>query len=173
MAKFSSRRDSIRQWDRSRRFRRNGPIDKMNRSDRSIHKTHWTPLTSENLSVPKPEPEPLHLRRIDAARDMRRFYALSTRPTLFSEMSLIRNWGRIGMNGKTMAVDLRWSCGGDRSIGAPGACQAEARLRCHGRKTFLICQIFEEYGSAPRCRLYLFHGLGVRRAKSKQWELVP
>ncbi|MGY3412885.1 WGR domain-containing protein (plasmid) [Bradyrhizobium sp. 155] len=52
--------------------------------------------------MPKPEPEPLHLRRIDAARNMRRFYALSTQPTLFGEMSLIRNWGRIGTSGKTM-----------------------------------------------------------------------
>jgi predicted DNA-binding WGR domain protein len=59
-------------------------------------------LGSENLSVPKPEPEPLHLRRIDAARNMRRFYALSTQPTLFGEISLIRNWGRIGTSGKTM-----------------------------------------------------------------------
>ncbi|MGX9428251.1 MULTISPECIES: WGR domain-containing protein [Bradyrhizobium] len=52
--------------------------------------------------MPKPEPEPLHLRRIDAARNMLRFYALSTQPTLFGEMSLIRNWGRIGTNGQTM-----------------------------------------------------------------------
>lgn len=28
--------------------------------------------------------------------------ALSTHPTLFGEMSLIRNWGRIGTNGQTM-----------------------------------------------------------------------
>ena len=52
--------------------------------------------------MPKPEPEPLHLRRIDAARNMRRFYALSTQLTLFGEMSLVRNWGRIGTNGQTM-----------------------------------------------------------------------
>ncbi|WP_409187654.1 WGR domain-containing protein [Bradyrhizobium sp. RDM4] len=52
--------------------------------------------------MPKPEPEPIHLRRIDAAHNMRRFYALSTQPTLFGEMSLIRNWGRIGTSGKTM-----------------------------------------------------------------------
>jgi predicted DNA-binding WGR domain protein len=52
--------------------------------------------------MPKPQPEPLHLRRIDAERNMRRFYALSTQPTLFGEMSLIRSWGRIGTNGKTM-----------------------------------------------------------------------
>ncbi|MGY8635322.1 WGR domain-containing protein [Bradyrhizobium sp. 14AA] len=52
--------------------------------------------------MPKPEPEPLHLRRINAACNMRRFYALSTQPILFGEMSLIRNWGRIGTNGQTM-----------------------------------------------------------------------
>jgi predicted DNA-binding WGR domain protein len=61
-----------------------------------------TSLVSENLSVPKLEPEPLHLRRIDPARNLRRFYALCTQPTLFGEMSLIRNWGRIGTSGKTM-----------------------------------------------------------------------
>ncbi|MCJ9729447.1 WGR domain-containing protein [Bradyrhizobium sp. PRIMUS42] len=52
--------------------------------------------------MPKSELEPLHLRRIDAARNMRRFYALSTQSTLFGEMSLIRNWGRIGTNRKSM-----------------------------------------------------------------------
>lgn len=52
--------------------------------------------------MPKPEPEPLHLRRIDAAHNMRRFYALSTQPTLFGEMSLVRNWGPPGTNGQTM-----------------------------------------------------------------------
>ncbi|WP_027584406.1 WGR domain-containing protein [Bradyrhizobium sp. Ai1a-2] len=52
--------------------------------------------------MPKPQPEPLHLHRIDAARNMRQFYALSMQPTLFGEMSLIRNWGRIGTNGQTM-----------------------------------------------------------------------
>ncbi|MEY9643973.1 putative DNA-binding WGR domain protein [Bradyrhizobium elkanii] len=57
---------------------------------------------SKNPPVPKSEPEPLHLRRIDDARNMRRFYALSTQPTLFGEMSPIRHWGRIGTNGKTM-----------------------------------------------------------------------
>ncbi|MCK1714205.1 MULTISPECIES: WGR domain-containing protein [unclassified Bradyrhizobium] len=52
--------------------------------------------------MPKSQPEPLHLRRIEAGRNMRRFYALSTQPTLFGEMSLIRNWGRIGTSGKIM-----------------------------------------------------------------------
>ena len=48
-----------------------------------------------------PEPEPLHMHRIGAARNMRRFYALSTQSTLFGEMSLIRSWGLIGTNGQT------------------------------------------------------------------------
>jgi predicted DNA-binding WGR domain protein len=52
--------------------------------------------------MPKLEPEPLHLRLIEAARNMRRFYALSTQPTLFGEMSPIRSWAWIGTNGKTM-----------------------------------------------------------------------
>lgn len=47
-----------------------------------------------------PAPEPLHLRRIDVARNMRRFYMLSIQPTLFGGVSLIRNWGRMGTNGQ-------------------------------------------------------------------------
>ncbi|WP_083869762.1 WGR domain-containing protein [Bradyrhizobium sp. WSM1253] len=39
---------------------------------------------------------------------MRRFYALFTQPTLFGEMSLIRNWGRIGTSGKTMVQTFGW-----------------------------------------------------------------
>ncbi len=49
-----------------------------------------------------PKPEPLHLRRINATRNMARFYVLSIQPTLFGGASLIRNWGRIGTNGQAM-----------------------------------------------------------------------
>ncbi|WP_461328112.1 WGR domain-containing protein [Bradyrhizobium huanghuaihaiense] len=52
--------------------------------------------------MPNLKPAPLHLRRIDATRNMRRFYLLSIQPTLFGGVSLIRNWGRIGTNGQTM-----------------------------------------------------------------------
>lgn len=45
---------------------------------------------------------PLHLQRIDATKNMRRFYSLSLQPTLFGEVTLIRNWGRIGTNGQAM-----------------------------------------------------------------------
>lgn len=49
-------------------------------------------------------PEPIHLRRIDPTRNMRRFYCLTVQPTLFGGASLIRDWGRIGTPGKTMMV---------------------------------------------------------------------
>lgn len=51
--------------------------------------------------------QPYHLRvqRIDPAKNMARFYALSIEPTLFGDTSLIRNWGRIGTHGQ-WRVDL-------------------------------------------------------------------
>ena len=48
------------------------------------------------------EPLPVHLRRIDPTKNMRRFYSLSVQPTLFGGASLIRDWGRIGTRGQTM-----------------------------------------------------------------------
>ncbi len=44
----------------------------------------------------------VHLHRIDAAQNMRRFYLLTVQPTLFGGASVIRNWGRIGSGGQTM-----------------------------------------------------------------------
>lgn len=48
------------------------------------------------------ETGPVHLRRIDATQNMRRFYVLAIQPTLFGGASVIRNWGRIGTNGQSM-----------------------------------------------------------------------
>lgn len=45
---------------------------------------------------------PVHLRRIDPTRNMRRFYALEIQPTLFGGASVVRSWGRIGTGGQTM-----------------------------------------------------------------------
>lgn len=45
---------------------------------------------------------PVHLRRIDPTRNMRRFYTLDIQPTLFGGASVIRNWGRIGTTGRSM-----------------------------------------------------------------------
>ncbi|MFC5843765.1 MULTISPECIES: WGR domain-containing protein [Phyllobacteriaceae] len=48
------------------------------------------------------ETGPVHLRRIDPSRNMRRFYTLAIQPTLFGGASVIRNWGRIGTSGRSM-----------------------------------------------------------------------
>ncbi|MGU3496649.1 WGR domain-containing protein [Xanthobacteraceae bacterium A53D] len=47
-------------------------------------------------------PAPLHLHRIDPARNMRRFYGLAIQPTLFGGATLIRTWGRIGRSGQEL-----------------------------------------------------------------------
>lgn len=52
--------------------------------------------------MPQLPPHLVHLRRVDATRNMRRFYLLSLQPTLFDGVAVIRNWGRIGMSGQTM-----------------------------------------------------------------------
>jgi predicted DNA-binding WGR domain protein len=39
------------------------------------------------------------LRRVDPARRMSRFYRLQLQPTLFGDVTLIREWGRIGQAG--------------------------------------------------------------------------
>ena len=44
----------------------------------------------------------LHLRRIDPACNMRRFYRLSVQRDLFGGACLIREWGRIGYHGQIM-----------------------------------------------------------------------
>lgn len=45
------------------------------------------------------------LYRIDPSRNMARFYRLSIQPTLFGGSSLVRNWGRIGTDGR-LKVEL-------------------------------------------------------------------
>jgi predicted DNA-binding WGR domain protein len=45
----------------------------------------------------------LHLRRIDPARNMRRFYRLDMQPDLFGGVLLMKEWGRIGARGRIMA----------------------------------------------------------------------
>ncbi|OLP61668.1 hypothetical protein BJF93_08680 [Xaviernesmea oryzae] len=42
---------------------------------------------------------PIHLRRIDPARNMARFYRLTLEPSLFGPVSMVREWGRIGTRG--------------------------------------------------------------------------
>ena len=47
-------------------------------------------------------PTDVQMRRIDPARNMRRFYRLSIQRDLFGRASLVREWGRIGFRGQMM-----------------------------------------------------------------------
>lgn len=46
-----------------------------------------------------------HLHRVDALCNMARFYRLSTMPSLFGDICVVREWGRIGRPGRTR-IDL-------------------------------------------------------------------
>ena len=48
--------------------------------------------------------QPLHLRHVDPARNMARFYVLTLQPTLFGEVALVREWGRIGNPGRVQVT---------------------------------------------------------------------
>lgn len=47
-------------------------------------------------------PTDLQMRRIDPARNMRRFYRLSVERDLFGRARLVHVWGRIGFRGRMM-----------------------------------------------------------------------
>lgn len=48
-------------------------------------------------------PRPVYLRRIDPARNMRRFYALAIERDLFGKLCLITEYGRIGRSGRLVS----------------------------------------------------------------------
>ena len=45
----------------------------------------------------------VHLRRIDDTQNMRRFYRLDMQPDLFGGFLFVRQWGRIGAQGRIVA----------------------------------------------------------------------
>ena len=45
----------------------------------------------------------LHLRRIDPAHNMHRFYRLDVQPDLFGGVLLMKQWGRVGTHGRMVA----------------------------------------------------------------------
>ena len=51
-------------------------------------------------------PDRLHLRRVDPARNMRRFYLMSVQRDLFGGADLVREWGRIGSPGRVEITHL-------------------------------------------------------------------
>ena len=44
----------------------------------------------------------VYLRKVDPTRNMARFYHVDLAPNLFGEVSVLRSWGRIGTQGRTM-----------------------------------------------------------------------
>jgi predicted DNA-binding WGR domain protein len=47
-----------------------------------------------------PRLQVLVLERCEPSRNMARFYVLAIEPTLFGDMALVREWGRIGSSGR-------------------------------------------------------------------------
>jgi predicted DNA-binding WGR domain protein len=45
----------------------------------------------------------VNLRRVDPARNMRRFYRLDIQPDLFGGVLLVKEWGRIGAHGRVVS----------------------------------------------------------------------
>ncbi|MDW9683199.1 WGR domain-containing protein [Sinorhizobium meliloti] len=46
----------------------------------------------------------LYVQRIDATKNMARYYTMSIEPNLFGGASIVRRWGRIGTRGKECVV---------------------------------------------------------------------
>jgi predicted DNA-binding WGR domain protein len=73
----------------------------------------------------------IHLTRIDPARNMARFYALSLAPTLFGEWLLVKEWGRIGQAGTVRAEahpDAETAARRSPASSAPSVVAAISRL---------------------------------------------
>ena len=60
------------------------------------------PYMFESIGQLEIFPRTLDLRRIDVARNMRRYYRLSVQRDLFGRACLIREWGRIGARGQSL-----------------------------------------------------------------------
>lgn len=55
--------------------------------------------------------DPLHLARHDPAQNMARFYEISLQLTLFGEVALRRQWGRIGTAGLVVMQNFAAAAG--------------------------------------------------------------
>jgi predicted DNA-binding WGR domain protein len=64
---------------------------------------------TEAGEISDPKLQMLVLERRNASRNMARFYVLAIEPTLFGEMALVREWGRIGSWGRRR-LDLHLTC---------------------------------------------------------------
>ena len=62
--------------------------------------------TTELPTIVAPS-RPVTLRRIDAVKNMARFYSLEVERDLFGHVVLVRGWGRIGTAGKIRLDEYR------------------------------------------------------------------
>ena len=69
------------------------------------------------------------LERIDAVRNVARYYVLSIEPTLFAKHTLIRRWGRIGSAGRERLQFF----GGEDAARAQMALEDVARPKAQAR----------------------------------------
>lgn len=87
----------------------------LDRADNRLENSGMTKPSdpSENLSV-------VVLERVVSRDNISRYYVLSVEPTLFGEMSLTREWGRIGQRGGRI-VALHGTAGSAREELPPAA----------------------------------------------------
>ena len=75
------------------------PIDSNNALDGATL-THENADMKDTGEVADHRLQMLVLERRDPSRNMARFYVLAIEPTLFGDMALVREWGRIGSQGR-------------------------------------------------------------------------
>lgn len=93
------------------------------------------------------------LFRIDPARNIARFYAISIQPNLFGGVTLIRNWGRIGSCGQ-----LRCALFDDLATAAKAQ---QALAKAKQSRGYTSEQSANFYSDAWRIRItYLTYHLG-------------
>jgi len=66
-----------------------------------------------------------YLCKLDAARNMARFYHIDLAPNLFGEVCVLRTWGRIGTSGRTMIE----TCTSREAAQASAALRVQTKLR--------------------------------------------
>lgn len=66
-----------------------------------------------------------HLHRIDPDANMARFYCIDLAPTLFGEVTVLRQWGRLGTQGRTHIET--WPSTGEAKASAKRTLQQKSR----------------------------------------------
>ena len=80
-------------------------------------------------AIPPPPIDPwpcVDLQRIDRSRNMARFWSAALQPTLFSDILLVRRWGRIGSRGQSKSY---WFADHQAALAAFGKIAALKRRR--------------------------------------------